>query len=56
MDVDGDQEMEKLKFAFLFMLGLVLRSEQRFNISQRIVPQILNAIKNSSTFATWVLQ
>ena len=54
MDIDGDQEIKKLKFTFLFLFGIVLRSEQRINISQKIVPQIRTSIKNSPSFARWV--
>ena len=55
MDIDGDQEMAKLKFSFLFLFGVILRSEQRTHITQKLVPGIRSSIKNSPLFARWVL-
>jgi hypothetical protein len=55
MDVDGEDELGKLKFAFLFLFGVALRSEIRLPISERLVPPIRAAIKNSYEFARWVM-
>jgi len=55
MDVDGDIEASKLKFAFVFLFGVALRSELRMNISEKLVPQIRSAIKNNVSFAKWVM-
>lgn len=65
MDVDGDDQLAqrqstfltlpKLKFAFLFLFGVVLRSDQRTVTCQKLVPQIRAAIKSNSDFANWVM-
>lgn len=55
MDVDGDQELSKLKFAFVFLFGVVIRSELRASVAESIVPQIRASIRNNSEFARWVM-
>lgn len=56
MDVDeSDEEIYKLKFATLFTLGVILRSDSRLHFAERILPQIRDTAARSLSFSRWLL-
>lgn len=54
MDVDElDEEIYKLKFATIFILGVVIRSEQRLRLVSKILPQIRETAARSYSYSRW---
>jgi hypothetical protein len=57
MDVDeSEEEHTKIKFATLFLLGVVSRSYNRVQYAERFLPQILNTAATSINFSTWIVK
>ena len=57
MDVDeSEDELYKLKFATLFCLGVVIRSDQKLRHAEKIMPQIRETAKRSLSFSKWLVK
>lgn len=56
MEVDEtDEELNKLKFATVFLFGVVSRSYNRVQYAERFLPQILSTAASSTKFSSWIV-
>lgn len=56
MDIDeSDGELQKLKFATLFILGVVVRAEGSIHHAAAILPQLRDVASRNLDFAKWIL-
>jgi hypothetical protein len=56
MDVDeSEEEIYKIKFATTFLLGVVIRSDQRLKFVSKILPQIRETAARSYIFSRWLV-
>lgn len=56
MDMDeSDEEIYKVKFATIFILGVIIRSEQRLRLVSKILPQIRETAAKSYSYSKWLV-